>query len=147
MSNILTYDPSQVSVVINGWKCSALESITVTQGVSPFHVIKGINGINTRVRNLDTSANIVLVVKQTAITNDVLSYIHENDVKLGTGGFNITIKDNGGTSFFTSDDASIVSLPPIVFNNVLSPRTWHISCGSSSIFHVGSNFVPTTSLF
>lgn len=147
MSNILTYDPASVHVIINGYECTALEFVAVRRQIPAFFTVKGINGINTRVRNLDTSATIELVVKQTSITNDVLSYIHEEDARWGTAGFSITIKDKGGTSYFVSDDASIPVLPPLRFHTNLSPREWHIVCGSSSVFHVGGNFTPSVSLF
>lgn len=139
MSGIFTYSPREVQLIIAGYKVSGWESITLTRAVDGFTPVRGIRGKNTRVRNTDTSATLTVPVMQTELSNEVLNSIHSQDLQLGSGRLEITLKDGSGTSVFSSNEGYILGYPAITYSGGIEYREWRIFCQTTSTFEVGSN--------
>lgn len=153
---INTYAPSDVELLIDGYKVTAWETITMKRDRDSYTFVSGIRGKNTRVRNYDKAATITINVLQTSETHDILSEIHRKDTTdndtdeltpTDSARLIITLKDKSGTSVFQSEDAFIIGYPEIKYSQDFELRTWTIKCHTTTIFKVGGNLRPTTPLF
>lgn len=153
--SINTYAPSDVDLLIDGFKIKAWESIELKRDTDSYTFHRGIRGKNVRTRNYNKSVLITLTVLQTSEVHDVLSEIHRKDTIDGidvdtstadSGVFVVTLKDRSGTTAFQSEDAYIVGLPAIKFTQDFETRIWQIQCHTYNLFRVGGNLRPTTNL-
>lgn len=144
---VSTYNPSDVSLNIGGYPVAGWQSITIARSVKGFTVIRGIRGKNTRVRNKDTSATIILTLMGSSPTNDVLSQIHDLDLELGTARIALTIKDVSGSSVFSTNEAYITGYPSASFTGQIEDRSWELFAQTTESYNVGGNTRPSTSLF
>lgn len=144
---INTYNAADVELIIAGYKVYGWDKISLDRTVPGFTPYAGIRGKDTRVRNNKTSALLSLSIINTCPVNDVLSYVHELDLELGTGRLEITLKDNSGRSVFSTTEAYIMKYPQVEFNSDIGYRVWPIYCQTTSTWLVGGNTKPTTSLF
>lgn len=142
-----TYSPKDVSLNIGGYPVAGWQSITISRSVKGWTVIRGIRGKNTRVRNSDTSATIILTLMGSSPTNDVFSQIHELDLEFGTARIAMTLKDTSGSSVFSTNEAYIVSYPSAAFTGQIEDRTWELFAQTTETYVVGGNSRPLTSLF
>lgn len=151
---INTYSPSDVTLMIDGYKLPAWESISIKRDRDSYTFISGIRGKNTRVRNYDKAAIITLEVLQTSDAHDILNEIHRKDIvdndtdevaTTDSARLVVTLKDRSGTSAFQSEDAYIVGYPEIKYTQDFESRVWVIKCLTTNIFKVGGNLRPTTS--
>lgn len=149
---IYTYVPSEVTLVVSGYIIPDITSITVNWTTDKFSVRRGIRGVNTRVKSLDTSCTLTLSVLQTSIANTVFSEIVRldgatEDGKQVLANLNILLKDNSGESSFASDNCFISNYAPLGFTDSLQDRTWTIQCLSTYDVVVGSNKKPVGNIF
>jgi hypothetical protein len=151
-----TYSPSDVDLLINGYKVSGWKTVEIKRDSDSYKFIRGCWGKNTRVRNRNTSALIEVVISQTSETNDVLSEIHRKDTvdpdadefsTADCGRLVVTLKDRSGTSAFQSEDAYIVAYPSGRYSSNFEDRSWMIQCLSTNTFTIGGNLRPSTALF
>ena len=110
--SINTYSPSDVTLLLDGYKIEGWESINIKRGVQGYSFIKGRHGKNTRVKNFDTSAVIEVAILQTADSHEILNEIHTQDIapNVNSARLSVTLKDRSGTSAFQSDDAYVIGL-------------------------------------
>jgi hypothetical protein len=99
-----------------------------------------------RVPNVDTSATITISLLQTAQGNDVLSHIHELDLKEGTARIALLLKDRSGRSVFNSNEAFITGYPTANYSGQFEYRNWELFCQSTTAYVVGGNAKPSTDL-
>lgn len=142
-----TYSPKDVSLNIGGYPVAGWQNITISRSVKGWTVIRGIRGKNTRVRNNDTSATMVITLMGSSPTNDVFSKIHELDLQTGTARIALTLKDTSGNSVFSTNEAYITSYPPVAFTGQIEDRTWELFAQTTESYVVGGNGRPVTSLF
>lgn len=151
-----TYSPSDVDLLLGGYKITGWKSISIKKDTESYTMIKGIRGKNTRVRNYNKSAMIEITLAQTSATHDVLSQVHHSDIvdsdadELSTSDcarLEVSLKDRSGTSTFQSEDAYIVSYPDVTLSDKLEDKVWRIQCQTVNIYTVGGNLRPTTALF
>lgn len=145
--NIFTYSPQNVSLIIGGYQVKGWESIGLVRTSDGMLPIQGIRGKNSRVPNKNTSATLIVPILQTEQANDVLSSIHALDMQNGTGRISLILKDSGGNSVFSSDEAFIQGYPEVVFSGELEYRAWKIFCQTTRSYTVGSNVNANSSLF
>lgn len=152
---INTYAPSDVTLMIDGYKVNAWESIGIERDRDSYTFVAGIRGKNTRVRNYDKAATIRIEVLQTSEAHDILNEIHRKDIvdndtdeeaTTDSARLVVTLKDKSGTSAFQSEDAYIVGFPKINYSQDFESRVWVIKCLTTSIFKIGGNLRPTTSV-
>lgn len=146
-TSIQTYSPSDVTLIIAGYRVTGWESINILRNKKSFNVVEGIRGKNTRVRNRSSSATLSFNLLQTVQSNEVLSYIHELDNDQGTGRLVITLKDSSGKSVFSSSDAFITGYPAVKFSGDFEYRVWEIHCQTTESYVIAGNSRPQTTLF
>lgn len=144
--SVETYSASDVKLSIGGYIITGWDNLTINRRVKAFTPVYGIRGKNTRVKNVDTSATIIITLIQTSQSNDVLSYIHELDIDEGTARITLTLKDNSGRSVFSSNEAYISSYPTKSFSGDFTYNTWEIILQSTQSYTVGGNVRPSTGL-
>lgn len=143
---INTYVPSDIVLLVGGWELTGWNSISVSRNSPTFQQIRGIRGKNTRVRNKDTSAFILIETNQTEIANEVFSKIVEADVEFGTAVLSVSLKDLSGSTVFSTETAYISGYPKeSAFTAELGVRNWEIVCEDSKMF-VGASVNPNIKL-
>lgn len=157
MSNVgATYSPKQISLTLGTYTIKGYASgsfISVEQGSKSFSLAKGIRGVNTRRRNLDTSLRITFSLLQTHDTNNILTQIHQHDLDTGAGRFDLSLTDlssseaGTGNALITSNKAFIEGFPNVVYSDGLEAREWTILCLDYDDYRVAGNSAPTLNLF
>jgi hypothetical protein len=146
MVDIVTYSPSQVTLVIDDYQLVGWDTISIAKTSPSFITIPGIRGKHTRVPNTDKSCTIQIGLIQTSKANSILSAVHALDIEQGTGKLSVMLKDNSGESVFSSSDAYIVSYPDVSFSAGFEYRQWNIFCQTVLDYKVGGNTRPKTIL-
>jgi len=141
--DVYTYNPSQVEFQISGYKVIGWDAITIKRNSPSFRLVKGINGKHTRTQDYDTSAVITVGIMQTSPSNEVMSYVHEQDIANGTGRLQILLKDLGGESVFSSQEAFIDNYPEKRFTDGIVFNNWTFICQSTDDYTVGGNARPS----
>lgn len=144
--DVYTYDPSQVEFQVSGYKVIGWDTITIKRNSPSFRLIKGINGKHTRVQDYDTGATITVGIMQTSPSNEVMSYVHSQDIIEGTGRLQILLKDLGGESVFSSQEAFIDTFPETRFTDNIPFNTWTFVCQSTEDYIVGGNARPSENM-
>lgn len=135
---VLTYIPTNVILLVSGYQISGWNSIEISRNAPSFKQIRGIRGKNTRTRNKDSSCTLKITVLQTELVNEVLSKCLEADISTGNVRLEMTLKDLGGTSFFTSTTAYITGYPMINYSKEVAEVTWELSCEDSYFYPGGA---------
>lgn len=148
---VATYNPSEVSLTLGGYTLSGWDRISISRRTDSFKPIYGIRGKHTRVRSggkntNDSSCFISITLSQESQANDVLSEIHSQDIAQGTARIALTLKDESGTSVFSSKEAYILSFANAEYSIDFGTREWRIFCQTTSTYNVGSNVRPQNSL-
>ena len=146
MTQVNTYSPQDVNLIISGFKVTGWDNITISKTNPSFTTVQGIRGKHTRVRNPDTSCSLVFNIIQTDRSNNTLSAIHDADLSQGTGKLSVMLKDDSGTSVFSSYDAYITTYPEVVFSGEFEYRQWTVFCQSVKDYRVGGNSKPKSVL-
>lgn len=144
---VYTYDPSQVSLTLCGYRLTGVKSISVQLDNPTFKIVRGLRGTVTRVRDKSTSASITVSVNQQSMANSILSELHRLDTQYGTGRIELVLKDLGGESLIESDVAYVEGYPEFSFSEDAGTRNWKIQCLTTRSLKVGSNFKPSIDLF
>ncbi|MDK1020035.1 MAG: DUF3277 family protein [Candidatus Hydrogenedentes bacterium] len=130
------YGSKSVSVVVNGVPITGMmdgEFLTVTPSVEPVALHVGADGEATRVDNADESGTIVIRLKQTSLSNAVLSVLRATKAT-----FAIIIKDTRGTSIHAGAKAFVSGATVISYGQVITAREWTISVAKLVDF-IGGN--------
>lgn len=151
--NVLTYDPSSVTINVCGWIVPGIVSISLQWNSAVFHVRKGIRGVHTRIYNQDRQATLVLELLPTSIANDVFTDIVLQDAQTHAGLLDpVSLKDSSGTSRFTTSQAFIKTFPELTFNaEGIITRRWEIEIlsfvvGSGNVGGNASNGIDITDI-
>lgn len=134
---IKVFDPNQTSVVagvspIQGFTEDSMLSIETED--AKYAINTDIHGRVTRFRQNKNIAKVTLTLTQSSPSNDVLSSFLEADRKSNAGVFNFMIKDNSGTTLFTSVNAYVEKQATVEFGNDNKNREWTIICINPSNF-------------
>lgn len=129
--DVQTYSPREIILSIAGHKIVGWNSIRIEKSSPTFIKVKGIRGVNTRVRDVDSSAKVVISLDQSSISNSILDQIAERDALLGTGRVSVSLSNILGGEVFFSDEAYLEGFAPMVYEGEGSDREWVIECLSS----------------
>ena len=134
---IKVYDPTQVGIIVgtspmNGFAEDSM--ITIEMEDPQYVVATDISGAPTRFKTNKAIAKITLRLTQSSLSNDTLSSYVEADRVSNAGVFPLMIKDNNGTSLFTSTAAFIEQVPSVEFANENKNREWIIKATNITKF-------------
>ncbi len=146
MSEISTYSPESVLLILGGAALTGWNSISISRDADQFNVIKGIRGKHTRSRNYDNSATIVLELPFSSDWNYIFSQIVTQDTQSATGRCEILLKDNSGNSIFKTTQAYVRKFADVTFDATISSRVWTIQCLDVDVYTVGGSTSPAASL-
>ncbi|QYW06634.1 hypothetical protein uav_103 [Pseudomonas phage UAVern] len=128
-SDILTYSPADVKLILCGYILTGVVSVTLQwKGARPFRVIRGIRGKHTRVFNPDLYAVVVVELLQTSISNDIFTSILVQDRQNKSARLEFGVNDKSGTTSYQSSDCFIGAYPDVSFSGELTTYKWEIEC-------------------
>lgn len=132
---VRTYDPKKVIVtfgpiIIGGYAEGTF--ITVAGNGDKFEKSRGADGSVDRVNKNNKDYRVTVTIKQTSLTNDLLSAALVADQDANTGVVPLTIKDLNGTTLFFATYSWIAKDPDDEFSDSLSTREWMIDTGIAS---------------
>ncbi|QNR53865.1 hypothetical protein phiK7A1_077 [Pseudomonas phage phiK7A1] len=137
--NVLTYSPSDVTILVSGYQLSGLLSVELAWNSKPFTMYKGIRNQHTRVFNQSMAATLKISVQQTSITNDVLSMILDEDRLGNTARLEVTMKDTSGSTLYQALQCYIAHYPTVTFTSGFSAREWEIDILDMTTINIGGN--------
>ena len=134
---IKTYDPNQLSVIlgvsaINGFAEDSMLSIEVED--AQYNITTDVHGAPTRFKQNKNIAKVTLTLTQSSSSNNTLSSYIEADRINNAGVFPLMIKDNSGSTLFTSTNCYIEQIPTTEFGNDNKNREWVIIAINPSKF-------------
>lgn len=138
---VRTYDPKQVSVLVNGIPIGGFADGTFIRAMRSndmFTKQSGADGIVSRAKSNDLSGEITLTLAQTSPSNDVLSGIQLTDELSNNGVVPVLIKDNSGRSIYVSAFAWIRKHTEAEFGKEIANREWIFDCADLDTFTGGN---------
>jgi hypothetical protein len=143
MATVRTYNPSKVTVIINGHEVTGYADgsfLTVSQVADGITTMVGADGELARAINTDTRVDITLTLLQTSPTNDFLTSIYAADA-ISCGGVigPIEVADLCGTTMFAASNTWVTKLADIEFAKEITNRAWTLQAANPSMHIVGSN--------
>ena len=131
------YDPTQVGVIVGTSPINGLSNdsmITIEMEDPQYILSTDISGEATRCRVNKSIAKVTIKLTQMSPSNDLLSSYVELDRVSNAGVFPLMIKDNNGTSLFTSTAAFVEQVPSVEFANENKNREWVIKATNVTKF-------------
>lgn len=136
-----TYAPKEISVIVAGAIMTGYAEdtfVVVDRASDTFTKTVGADGKVSRTHSADRSGSIVLTLKQTSPSNDVLSALQIADELRYNAKFPVEVEDSNGTSLYVGADAWIMKQPTSEFASSEGTREWTIEVADLSSL-VGSN--------
>jgi hypothetical protein len=136
-----TYAPREISISVAGQAISGYAEdtfVVVSRTSDAFTMKAGADGLISRTHNADRSGSIVITLKQTSPSNDILSALHVADELTLNGKFPIRVADSNGTSEHVASDAWIMKVADAEYANDEGDREWTIMVADLASL-VGSN--------
>lgn len=139
-----TFDPKGVlasfaNIPISGYADGTF--IEVERAEDAYMLTIGAWGEGARARNYNRSGTITFTLLQTSPINDLLSAAALKDELTGAGIGALFIKDIGGATLVSADNAWIKKVPTVSVGKEVETREWVIECESMNIFVGGTNNV------
>ncbi len=139
-----TYDPSQVIINFSGVQLSGFADgtfITASRRNDMFTMVVGADGESSRSKTNDFSGEVVLTLKATSPSNDILSSLATLDELSNSGVKPLTISDKSGRTILFSGTAWLRKQAEVEFGMEVGDREWNFDCGKIALL-VGGN--PTS---
>lgn len=147
MSCVGTFSPDALSVIIsteninhevNGFAEGTF--ISIEPQTDRFTAVYGARGESYRAHDPVKAFNVTLTLSQTSHSNDVMTYLLQNDRETLDGTFTITIKDSSGTTLYTERCAYIGTEPSQSFSGggSIEDREWMVHMPSPD-YVIGGN--------
>ena len=117
-----SYSSKEVSVIVNGTPLTGVmdgEFLSITPSVDPTTHHVGGDGEVTFVDSADESAAVAVTLKQTSLSNAVLSALRAAKTT-----FSIVVKDNSGASIHTGAKARITGATVVSYGQEVTGRVW-----------------------
>ena len=140
---VRTYDPKFIVITFGAIIFTGFAEGTFVQVVrngDKFEKSKGADGSIDRVNKNAFDFRVTATLKQTSLTNDLLSVVSESDALTNLGMLPLTIKDLKGTTLFFAPQAWVAKDPEDEYSDSLSPRTWEFDTGVATKF-TGGNII------
>jgi Protein of unknown function (DUF3277) len=141
MPGVLTYDPKNVSVIIDGQIATGFADgsfVKIGRTENMWNLKVGVDGEGTRAKSNNKSGFIEITLMQSSAFNDVLSGYAAADELSNTGAVPGLVRDNNGTTLATCLTGWVVKYPDTEFAKEVTTRTWRIETDELDMF-VGGN--------
>ena len=135
-NNVRTYDPTKIVVtwgpiIFLAFAAGTFLNITRKKG-DIFESSTGADGSVDRINKQARDFSITMTLKQTSLTNDLLSAAMIIDMDFNTGKFPFVVKDLNGTSTFFAAQAWIAKDPDDEDGDALGNREWRFDTGPAT---------------
>ena len=147
MSNLYTFDPAQVSVIIGGVEMNGFSDgtfIEVSVNGKDWELLSGADGDIVRAKKQNRISTLSLTLLQSSGCNDILSAWRVIDKSTLSGAVAVQIRDRTGSTIISADYSFIMQPPVVKFSEGIEKRTWTITLIDASLsaatFFVGGNF-------
>jgi hypothetical protein len=140
-NNLGTFDFKKLSVIIGVAQITGFadgDSVEITEENDVFNSVGGADGYVDRVKNNANFLNVILRLRQTSPTNQILSGIHNAD-RAVSATLPLLIKDRSGNTLIAAKNAWIVKNPSIAYGNEAKQREWTIKTGSDYVVNLAGN--------
>lgn len=136
-----TYDPglyvlTLFGLIIGGYADGTF--IEIQREEDAFFKKVGAGGEVSRTRNRNRSGSLKLTLKQTSATNELLSAKADLDEKGGVGYGAMLLKDLGGATIASCEQAWIKKRPSVGLAKEEGTREWEIDLGELNVFTGGN---------
>lgn len=128
MSDLATYDPKDIEVIVSGLIIAGFadEKVRVEREANLVDDESGANGDVARVINNDKRGTITITLLQTSKSNAALSVLAKADEFNGTGVFPVMVKDTRGNDLHVAAQAWIRKIPSASYSKKPETRVWEI---------------------
>ncbi|MGD8707097.1 MAG: hypothetical protein PVI88_00250 [Nitrosopumilaceae archaeon] len=138
---VRTYDPKKVvitwgTIIFTGYMSGTF--ITIARSGDIFEKDKGSDGTIDRINKNAVDFAVTVTLKQTSITNDLLSAAMKIDIESNTSIYPLTVADVGGTTLFFASQAWIGKDPDDEHSDSLVGREWRFDTGPAEKFTGGN---------
>lgn len=126
---IQTYDPKLVTVVFgsNILTDFADDIISVEFTEDTYSTVVGADGRVARVRNQNMSGEATITLKQSSMSNDILSAAANADITGGGGVFPFSMQDHTGNTVCSSANAWVKKIPAVKRSKDMQNMEWVLS--------------------
>lgn len=136
-----TYDPKLIvitfgAIIFTGFAEGTF--VQVTRSGDIFEKQKGADGSIDRINKNAFDFRVTATLKQTSLTNDLLSAAMTADMLTNLGALPFLIKDLKGTTLFFAPQAWIAKDPDDEYGDSLGSREWQFDTGVAEKFTGGS---------
>lgn len=146
---VYTFLPDKIKLIVGGnVELEGWEKLTINYSFTKNRQVLGIRAKNTKVRNANTAAKVLVSLTQSSDSNKLFQYIidaednHDSLIR-----FKIELKDLSGGTLFESEEGYLEGYPKdISFTGTLGIREWTILCDTSKLKIQGNKEVGGTLL-
>jgi hypothetical protein len=140
MPGVKTYNPSRVTVVMNGFPMSGFADgtfVNITMTADGIVTQVGADGEIARAINTDRRCTVTISLQQTSPANAYLSTLFSMDTLTCGGTIGpILVQDLCGETLFMASQAWVVKPADVEFSKEISTRAWQIETGAPSVYLV-----------
>jgi len=140
MPGVKTYNPAQVTVIVNGFPMSGFADgtfVNITMNADGIISSVGADGEIARAINTDRRCTVTISLQQTSPANAYLSSLFSMDL-LTCGGIigPILVQDLCGETLFMASQSWVVKPADVEFSKEISTRAWQLETGAPSVYTV-----------
>jgi hypothetical protein len=139
--SVRTYDPKNIIITVGGVPISGFSEgtfVEIDRNEPTWNLVVGADGLVTRGKTNNFTGSVIITLKQSSPSNDILSGLLAIDEATNAGVFPVLIKDLSGNSIYFAGRCWINQYANSTFGKDISDRQWTLSMDEADIF-VGSN--------
>lgn len=137
----LQYSSQNITLVfggklITGWADG--DFVRVSYRSNYWEQTVGTDGVSTRHNTRDKSGEIEITLMASSPSNDYLSACLLADQQSNTGVLPFLLRDAGGNTLVTAEEAWVVKAPDVTFSRAVSTRVWQLAASSMDCVVAGA---------
>lgn len=137
---VRTYDPKLIvvtfgAIIMTGFAEGSF--VKVVRSGDLFEKSKGADGSIDRINKNSFDFRVTVTLKQTSLSNDLLSAMMLSDLLSNLGVLPFTVKDLKGSTLFFAPQAWIAKDPEDEYGDTLMSRVWEFDTGIAEKFTGG----------
>lgn len=140
---VRTYDPKLVVITLGTILMAGFAEgtfLTVERNGDGFEKSRGADGTVDRINKNAFDGSATITLKQTSLTNDLLSAIYNADILTNLGKLPLLVKDLNGTTLVSAPQAWIRKDANLEYGDSLGNREWVIDTGPFAVL-IGGNIL------